>query len=156
MAAYLVTWNPARWPWRDLETYVRTVREQGFIDDTWNVGSRQIVPGDRIFLMRLGLAPRGIMGAGTATSAVRLGPHWDETKRGRRLAGYVELRWEALRDPDQDPILPRAMLKDRFPGMLWDTQMSGIRIPDGIAADVEDAWQDLVSDTPDHSGGRPE
>jgi 5-methylcytosine-specific restriction protein A len=145
MAAYLLTWNPARWPWTDLGDYIAAIERDGAIDDRWNVGSRKIAPGDRLFLMRLGKEPRGVAGAGRATSAVYWGPQWNARSR-RPLAAYVDVRWERLLDPDGrgDPILRRDYLRDAFPGMFWDTQMSGIQIPDSVAGQLEVEWKRLI------------
>ncbi len=143
MAAYLVTWNPARWPWTDLGACIAEIEQKGFIDDRWNVGNRSVVPGDRIFLMRLGKEPRGINGAGRATSEVYWGAQWNERSQ-RPRAAYVDVRWEMLLDAEREPILRRDWLRDQFPGMNWDTQMSGIRIPDTTAARLELEWRRLV------------
>jgi hypothetical protein len=58
------------------------------------------------------------------------------------------VRWEHLLDPDRrgDPILRRDYLRDMFPGMFWDTQMSGIQIASSIAERLEIEWKDLIDD----------
>jgi hypothetical protein len=46
----------------------------------WSVGSRSIARGDRLFLIRLGVEPKGIIAAGWALGEPYQAPHW-ETKR---------------------------------------------------------------------------
>lgn len=58
-----------------------------------------------------------------------------------KSAHYVDVYLDVLHDPGTSTLLPRSDLKQ---GMLarvhWDSQRSGIRIPDEVAAALEAAW----------------
>ena len=65
MTTYLLTWNPSKWPWPELDDCIREIRATGHYRERWSCGrNRKIVEGDRVFLLRQGLEPRGIVGSG--------------------------------------------------------------------------------------------
>ncbi|GAC1475232.1 MAG: hypothetical protein NVSMB9_27250 [Isosphaeraceae bacterium] len=74
---YLLTWNPKRHAWANLEAEVRATTEGRLVyRHRWSSGStKRIRRGDRLFLLRQGVEPRGIMAAGWATSKPKLGGH---------------------------------------------------------------------------------
>ncbi|CAG0933066.1 hypothetical protein TFLX_02877 [Thermoflexales bacterium] len=148
MNTYLLTWNPAKWPWDDLAECIHHVRATGHYLERWSCGrNRKIVEGDRVFLLRQGLEPRGIVGSGRAVSEVFDDWHWDEAKRaaGQR-AWCVEVEFDALRDAEREPILPRARLNEGILGqMYWDSQSSGVLIPAEVAKQLERVWNRLAS-----------
>lgn len=114
MNTYLLTWNPAKWPWNDLAECIHQVKTTGHYLERWSCGrSRRIVEGDRLFLLRQGLEPRGIVGSGRAVSDVFDDWHWDEAKRaaGQR-AWCVEVEFDVLLDAEHESILPRARLNE--------------------------------------------
>lgn len=138
-ATYLFAWNPERFSWPELDQQIHAVREAGVADDTWSCGTvRYIPPGSRFFLIRLGSEPRGIVGSGITTDEVREAPHWDVERAGE-TARRVDIKFDAL---SRTPLIRRSELRDgRFGTFNWDTQMSGIRIPDEIAKQLEHEWR---------------
>jgi 5-methylcytosine-specific restriction protein A len=114
----------------------------------WSCGSSgRIVRGDRVFLIRLGREPRGIIGSGTVVTAPHEDIHWDpkEAQLGKKTL-YIRFQFDALLDPEREPILWRERLKSEVPfsATHWDTRSSGIRIADDVASELEKAWSDLV------------
>jgi hypothetical protein len=148
MGTYLLTWNPEEWPWDDLTQNIEEVRQKGFHLGDWSTGrSKRIRRGDRLFLIRLGKEPKGIIGSGTAESNVFEGPHWRENDRKRgKQARYVRVSFDRLFNPDEEPdrILHRRDL-DGLGRMHWDSQASGVTIPDAVARRLEDTWASMVS-----------
>jgi uncharacterized protein (DUF433 family) len=143
MRTYLLTWNPRRWPWGDLAHEAGLHRKGKETTGYWSCGnSKSIKPGDRFFLLRQGQPPRGIVASGRITSAPHGGEHWDDDKRKKGVpARYVDLRFEALLDPDKEPPLGVAALtRGPLTKIHWRTQMSGIRVPDDAAAVLEKLW----------------
>jgi 5-methylcytosine-specific restriction protein A len=82
------------------------------------------------------------------------------------VAWRVNIRFDTLLDPRTEPLLSREFLRSTpFSAMHWDTQMSGISIPEHIADALEDAWathtggtlpplpEELPADTPLYEGG---
>jgi hypothetical protein len=140
---YLLTWNPAKWPWPELAECIRAIKATGRYRERWSCGrNRKIVEGDRLFLLRQGLEPRGIVGSGWAVSEVFDDWHWDEAKRaaGQRV-WCIEMEFDVLLNAEREPILPRARLNDGILGqMYWDSQSSGILIPAEVARQLEVVW----------------
>jgi len=148
MTTYLITWNPNRWHWHDLQDNVKEIAEKGFHLGNWSTGvSKKIQRGDRLFLIRLGKEPKGIIGSGWAESNVYEDEHWEDSAyEAGKYARYVHVRFDVLLNPDLNPrdILPRKKLND-LGKMHWDSQGSGIKIPDDVARRLEDAWADFLS-----------
>jgi hypothetical protein len=58
---------------------------------------------------------------------------------------YVRLQLDALLDPGCEPILPRKDLDRGFLGRArWNTQASGIQIPDEAADELEKVWANFL------------
>lgn len=148
MAAYLLVWNPNRWHWADLPDVVERVGRGEPLVRRWSCGANKcIAPGDRVFLIRLGRHPKGIIGSGTVVVPPYEDTHWQPEKAqlGKKTR-YIEFQFDALLDPEREPILWRERLKSEAPlsKMHWDTRSSGIRIPDDIAPALEKVWADLT------------
>ena len=140
MAAFLLTWSPLRFAWADLPRMARRVRAGQRVRDRWSCArSKQIRQGDRLFLLRQGTEPRGIVGSAWATSDWYEGPGW---RRAGVPCNYVDLVFDVLLDAEEEPILPREALSHGILSrMYWNTQVSGIRIPDAVARELERAWR---------------
>ena len=145
-STFLLTWNPKKWHWTELRESIAEVREFGELLGTWSCGrSKRIKTGDRVFLNRQGVEPKGIMASGTATSDVFEEKHWDSEHALRgRSTHYVDVEWEIIIDPETEALLRREILLQEFPQVNWDTQMSGIRIDDHIADRLEEVWNSHV------------
>ena len=147
MSTYLLTWSPKKWRWTDLSRRILEIRRKGFSVTDWSCGNnKSIDEGDRLFLLRQGEEPRGIVGAGRAASGSYEEVHWREEKaRAGRTTMYVSVRWETLLDPEAESILPREWLN---PGALarvnWNTQISGITIRPEAAEVLEEMWADFL------------
>jgi hypothetical protein len=101
--------------------------------------------GDRIFLLRQGVEPRGICGVGTAISGVFVEPHWNVDKAGK-MARYVLVKWEVLLDSESEAIFPREWLNTpTLSGVNWNTQISGIRIHENTALELWRCWTEFLS-----------
>src|SRR6266851_4135863 len=138
MASYLLTWNPDRFRnWKDLEWLLR--KGQG----SWSCGSRKCMPKrSRVYLLRQGSDPRGIVASGFTTSPVYPDEHWDPArKKKRRKANYVDVRFDVVLGPDPSACLPVSRLRTEVLRRVhWRTQMSGIEIAPGAAVELERAW----------------
>jgi 5-methylcytosine-specific restriction protein A len=147
MASYLLTWNPQKWPWEDLQNIIAEVAQNGSTKFSWSCGnSKRIVRCDRVFLLRQGIEPRGIVATGWAESESYEEVHWREEKAKQgRTTRYVEVRWEVLLNPDTESIFPREWLNERpLSKVNWNTQISGISIPDEVAQVLEERWAEFL------------
>ena len=147
MSTYLLTWSPKKWEWGDLSQRISEIKRRGFCTTDWSCGNnKSIAEGDRLFLLRQGEEPRGIVGAGHAVSKPYEAIHWrNEKAKVGRTTMYVKVRWETLLNPDTESIFPREWLNDALLSKVnWNTQISGIGIR-GEAADVlEERWQEFL------------
>lgn len=149
MKTWLFTWNPSRWAWDDRYSgYIEMksqINQTGRSFRTWSCGNnKSIKKGDRIFLIRLGVEPKGIVASGYAATDVFEGPHWDDKKdllgmRCRRI--FIE--FDKIQDPMAEDIILMAKLMEIHPKYKWSSQMSGIEIPDHIANEVETIWKNI-------------
>ena len=144
MFTYLLKWNPKKWPWTTLPQDMKEVRQRGFWDSRWTCGNnKRIWRGSRVFLLRTGIEPRGIIGSGVVTDEPSEGVHYDP-ERSRDTALYIGVRFDTLLHPDDLGLLA---VKQFQSGPLADfftrTQhapSSGNTIPPEAAADLETAW----------------
>ena len=150
MRTWLFTWNPSRYAWDDkYDGYLEMknqISQAGITYNSWSCGNnKSIKKGDRIFLIRLGVEPRGIMASGYAATDVFEGPHWDAQREAlgikcRRL--FIE--FDKIQDPISENIIPMDKLIEINPQFKWSSQMSGIEIPNHIATEVEIIWGNTI------------
>lgn len=139
MATYLVTWNPRKWQWKDLPDAVDAVRRDGITKESWSCGrTKRIRAGDRLFLLRQGEEPRGLIASGWATSEPYRSRHWADPSGTGQQALYVDAEWDVLAAA---PIIAREELdRGAFVGVHWNTQASGITIEAEVARHLEQEW----------------
>ena len=149
MRTYLLTWSPQKWPWQDLARRVREIKQQGFATMDWSCGNnKSIAQGDRLFLLRQGAEPRGLVGAGRAASVPYAAIHWraEKARLGRKTM-YVRVRWETLLNPETEAIFPREWLGQGLLSKVnWNTQISGITIHREAADVLERRWAAFLAD----------
>lgn len=141
----VVTWNPDKWNPDDWATQVYPddvwqTKSGGLLRGQWSTGNRRggIEPGDRIFLLRQGVEPRGVIGSGTAASRIFSDGQWDG-ERADEDANYVLIDWDVLRLPEH--VLPHTMLVAEIPeGGTWRPQAGGWVLPVDTAARLETLW----------------
>ena len=150
MATYILTWNPDNWVWTELTDVIQRVRAGESVTERWSSGNTKNVPiGSRVFLLKQGPAPRGIMAAGWTTEPVEELPHWDSSRGDRGdLANYVHFAMEAVLDPATDTLLdPRDFPPGPASGVYWAPAASGTSIPATAALQLESLWADHASAT---------
>lgn len=145
MNSFLFAWNPKKYPWDDLDKAVKTCRKFGRYTDSWScVSYKQVTLGDRAFLVRVGVPPRGIMGAGYIKSEPYLGPHWNDSEK---TVYRVNIDFEILLNPETEPILMLDSLKLKSKvRQVWTPQSSGIVIKKEVAGELERAWDGFVNE----------
>ena len=149
MKAWLFTWNRDRWPWDDklygYKELISNIQQIGHAYAVWTCGvNKSIQPGDRIFLIKLGSKPKGIVASGTAISPVFEGNHWDSEKQKAGIrARRIYLDFDKIKDCDKDQILDFETLKTISSSFNWSTQSSGIGIPEDISTILEEKWRTL-------------
>ena len=139
MACYLLAWNPKRWHWENLAGFIDAFNSGEVSTDRWSCGrNKHITTGDRVWIIRLGEDPRDVFGHGTVITPSFEDVHWDDPAK---VSQYVEYQLDSIVNPETDPIIPRVRLNDSpFNEMHWDTQMSGVQIPDNVAKALQEEW----------------
>ena len=145
MATYLFAWNPAIWNWPELAADLRKLARRGHLDTRWSCGRhRNIEPGSRAFLVRLGVPPKGIFGSGVTLTAPMAGRHWIEEKAAAGIAtNYTTLRLDTLFGTplvsfDELAVPP-------FRRFRWGVRSSGTYLPETLADAIEDLWEARVA-----------
>jgi 5-methylcytosine-specific restriction enzyme A len=144
MATFLLAWNPKRWHWNDIEGMSQSVQAGQLVTARWSCGnSKRLQRGDRVFFMSLAQEPKGIFASGYVVQGSYEDLHWDSEKASSgETAMFVRVRFDALLSPAKSDVLPRQLLDtEPFKEMHWDTQMSGVQMPDSVAAELEKVWE---------------
>jgi 5-methylcytosine-specific restriction enzyme A len=145
MATYLFAWNPALWNWPEMPKDIRQLQRRGHFDTEWNSGRvRNIEEGSRAFLIRVGVPPKGLFGAGHTLTAPIPTIHWRPEKAAAgAMQQRLTLRLETLH------LLPLITYEDLavppFARFRWGVRSSGVRIPSTLADALEDLWEARVT-----------
>lgn len=142
MPAHLLAWNPNAYPAElvmEIRDDVLASKQQGM---NWSVGNiKNIEPGSRFFMVRLGVAPKGIVAAGRITRSPERRPHYDEDlAKGGATLNFVELSFDTI---NITPVISWEELhRGTLSGVSWSIRQSGPRLPDDVAAELERVWSE--------------
>lgn len=135
MASYLFTWNPTKWNWADFQDAIyRVNNEKGYVLE-WSCGNtKKIAEGDKFYLVRVGIEPKGIIGIGTVVSKCYHLPHWNEEKAKQgKTALRHDLSFEYLSD---SPIFNLIELNLNYPEVRWTPQSGGVTVDEKISIEL--------------------
>ena len=144
MSTHLFAFNPKLWNWPSLADDIRTLARRGHFDTEWSCGRfRAIEPGSRAFLVRLGVPPKGLIGAGVVMTAPADREHWLEHKRDAGVPSRsVMLRLDRLFDT---PLITFDELEvPPWRRFRWGVRASGTRLPSALADALEPWWAERV------------
>jgi hypothetical protein len=148
MKAYLFGWNPQKFAWSDMDDDIKKLAGTGKLKDNWSVIShKSIRPGDRAFIVRVGVEPKGIFASGIVASeaypAFRNGRHYYR----------ITIALDVLLNPDKERILTLDILKTgNLAWQNWTPQASGISIKPELVDEVEQVWLNFLSTRDDMKG----
>jgi 5-methylcytosine-specific restriction endonuclease McrA len=135
--AFLITWNPQQRRWHGMPTASPVTLSGQLYKDWWGVRSKSVAVGSRLFLLRQGVEPKGIVGSGWATSAPRL----RTPPEPGRINHVVDAVFDMMLDPDKYPPLSwQTFTAPPLNEVHWTTQSSGISVPD----ELETEWRQHV------------
>ncbi|MGI8485878.1 MAG: HNH endonuclease, partial [Thermomicrobiales bacterium] len=140
---YLLTWNPSQWDWSDLPQVVERLHAGHADEFRWSSGNtKTIVPGSRVFMLKQGKLPRGLMASGWTTGPVEQDEHWDSERAKRHeSANYVPLRIDVMLDPAKDELLrPEEFPPGAAADVYWHPAASGTSMPTEAARQLEQLW----------------
>lgn len=143
---FLLTYNIDKWQWDNFEEAKNSLIDEGRYIDSWSCGnSKKLRTGDRVFLIKLGKDPRGIMASGLVFDSVYKAPHWNKERRLKgELINYVNVDFDVIRNPVSHEMLLMNQLKEIDPHFKWSSQSSGIEIPSNIAEKLEKLWSEMT------------
>lgn len=141
MKAYLFGWNPTKWPWSDMDDDIKKLSENGKLEEAWSVASHKTAqPGDRAYVVRLGVEPKGIFASGYISSEPYL------ASRQGRIYHRINITLDILLNPNTEPILSMDILKTgNLAWQNWTPQASGISIKPELVDELEGVWQDFLA-----------
>ena len=145
MPTYVFAWNPKLWDWPELPRDIRRVQRRGHVDLEWSSGrNRNIEPGSRAFFVRLGVPPKGLIGAGYTLTAPEKGIHWRPEKAAKgTLTHHLRLRLEFL--TDMPLIAFDELAAPPWSRFRWAVRQSGMRLPTSLADPLEPWWEERVA-----------
>lgn len=134
---YLLTWNPDNFN-EGGNSGVKIGHEV-----KWSCHSRKPKKGDRVYLIRLGSEPRGIIASGVVSRESFEDADWREPTKTRH---YIQFLAENTRSSPAEGMLTMPALEKLKEQVgihfKWSSQSSGIEIPFKLASAVHAAWQD--------------
>jgi len=139
--AYLFGWNPVKFEWADIDEDIQKLHKTGKLEDNWSVASHKTIqPGDRAYIVRVGVEPKGIFASGFIASepyiVFRKGRHYHR----------ITIALDVLLNPDKEPILSLDILKTgNLAAQTWTPQASGISIRPELVDELEGVWQDFLN-----------
>jgi 5-methylcytosine-specific restriction enzyme B len=144
---WLLTWNPNKWEWENLASDRADTQDGKTVTIRWNSSNRKAAVGDKAYLARTGVAPKGIIAIGNIVTPPYEAPHWDEAKaEAGESRWYVDVAFSRIQDPlANDPYLTNEDLgKITIDQQDWSPQSSGIEIKQRSAGVLEKLWDKVV------------
>lgn len=138
MSVYLLTWNPKHFSTGGEGSEPGTLDYAVGEQVRWSCHSQQPKLGDTIYLIRLGVEPRGIVAKGTVSKESYLADHWSDASKEKR---YIDFKLEGLRSSCEQGLLPMMLLQGSMPDQQWSPQTSGIEIKQNYRETLADLWE---------------
>ena len=151
MPNYLLTWNPKLWSASERKEFAEElsrIRSGTPHEMEWSTGKRRnIREGDRLFIVRLGEEPKGIIAAGWAIRKNFEKEHWDRVKRARGLKSWSVLgRYDRILNTDspefESPLSTASFTFEPLASIRWTPRQGGVEIPRDAAELLEELWED--------------
>lgn len=141
--SWLFAWNPKKWAWEDLPEVIAQTCNGKPVVMRWSCVNQEVMTGDRAWLVRLGVEPKGIMGCGNVISDPYEAEHYDESlaQEGKTCL-FVDVELTDIRDVYKDAYISMQELGSiTIDKQQWSPQSSGIEIKSRSAALLDKLWQ---------------
>lgn len=149
-ATWLLSWNPNNWHWESLKEDRRATHQGRTVTLSASMANRNAAIGDKVYLARTGVEPRGIVATGNIVSDPYEDTHWDESKASEgKTCWFVDVSYTRIQDPlEKDPYLPSEDLKTiKIDQQEWFPRSSGIEIKQRSAGILKKRWETVVEST---------
>ncbi len=137
--AWLLTWNPNKYNANidDSKRGFSAGIAAGEIT-RWSCNSKQPKIGDTVYLIRLGVQPKGIIGKGIVENEYYVDDSWEGSDEKTR--GYIYVRFTDVRESCNEGLLPQRLLRLADIKQEWSPQGSGITIKS--TSIIDKLWSD--------------
>ena len=145
--SWLITWNPKMWNWETMANDRSATHANKTVTLRWTFANRNAKVGDKAYLSRTGVAPKGIIAVGNIVTAPFEAPHWDETKSAAgENRWYVEIDFTRIQDPlaNDSYLTIDDLNKITIDQQIWNPQSSGIEIKPRSAGILNKLWEKIV------------
>lgn len=136
MKTWLISWNESKWTWKNYDEICENTSNGEKIVESWTFANTHVKQGDRIFLMKVGQNPKGIVASGYAKTEIYISDSFDLSKK----TNHIDVEFDRILNYKNDTILEQLELKEVFPNQEWSPQSSGIQIKDEYASKLEELW----------------
>ena len=137
MSMYLLTWNPEKWPWKEMEEEIIKIKTDGSVTTWWNCRSKKPQSSDLFFIMMVGTKKNGIFCSGIVDTLEKN----VFSEFSKKITNILYGKINVLLDPNTDNILGVKELNEKFPQQKrWEPQQSGIEINETIQDEFESYW----------------
>ncbi|NUW71952.1 AAA family ATPase [Vibrio mediterranei] len=138
MSVYLLTWNPKNFSTGGDGSESGTLNYTIGENVRWSCHSQQPKVGDTVYLIKVGVEPRGIVAKGTVSKDSYLAEHWSDASKQKR---YIDFKLEELRSNCEQGLLPMMLLQGAMSNQKWSPQTSGIEIKNGYRETLHNLWE---------------
>ena len=141
---WLLSWNPSKWPWSSFSDDRAKTMEGGKAKVSWECYAKKPRVGDRVFLVRTSIDPKGIVASGAVTKVPYKNQHWNpDNADTAKTTSFIDVEFDSVRDAEMDEIVSLRELNEREPDQTWSPQRSGIKIESKPAHTLERLWKKL-------------
>jgi hypothetical protein len=108
--------EPLQMDWDTLAADRATTISGEKADNRWRCSSSKPREGDRVFLIRTGSPPKGVVAVGKVTRAPYEAEHWEQARADAgETTRFVDVAFDSVRDATTDEIVPLEELQSREP-----------------------------------------
>lgn len=142
---WLFTWNPENWSWGELPNIIKLSKAGGSTTQRWSCSNSNVAIGDKAWLIRLGVPPKGIFATGNVVSEPYEDEHWDSERNSKGdKTQYVDIELTQVVDVFKDSyITDEDLNKINIDNQKWFPQASGIGIKPRSAGLLEKIWRQV-------------
>jgi len=136
---WLLSWNPDKWDAGGDGSAEGSVGLSVGNNVSWRCSSKQPAVGDNVYLIRLGVSPKGIIAKG---SVVKASFDAEDPNDASKKRNYIEFHVNELRETCATGLLPSSLLKIAITEQNWSPQSSGISIKLSAVSTLDTLWEE--------------
>ncbi len=141
MSTYMLTWNPRQERPVNMDDGIAQIARGKPYRDGWSVGNRRnLALGSRVFLIRQGKAPKGVVAAGFTVSEP------EPTNNSDDHSNYCDIDFTMVLRGEEEDVLPLDNLQTDpvLKEVHWGSQRGGVEFTEDQAARLEVMWREFL------------